>query len=590
MNTEKSLQTAEPKKILIPYQRVSDLTQATENKTGLKRQYESAYRTLASHPTWEIDETFHLIDPGLSGYHGKNLDPEAALGGFLKMLKEGKIPLTPTRALHIDDMSRLSRMNLRRATRLFEDILESGVEIYDAEDSKLYTKESLDDEMDSIIRILRQGSSHKFSKNLADKVSKSFAIRKQYSKDTGKPYRYKSHGWLKWVGTSATEGYYGEVAGKVPSLKRIFALGDLGLGVRGITTRLNEEPEKYPITSNYKGKKVKSKKWTTTSVRRIIMSQAVIGLNENLDPPVKMFPVIIDPKLYWRVRGKIETRRQALNHFCGRNVDSAENLFSGLTECIRCQGSMNFHKQKGLHWKTKTPEAFGSRGGAGSHGGIGVYPYFICSTYTNGPCTAKQIRYDWTEESFVTAISCSVASLTLADSKKPVADGKDTEMLKGQLAEARALLGKYTDVNTEVPTKAGAIMIKNQEDEETRLQAELESATMLEATSTPVGESRKALLTLMYSDWNAKDTRLKARELIRSMVEKMVFDLVGQSYVIHWKGISKPTRIEILKRGAKLKGYNIDGTFYPSMGREWKKATADIARYAKEAEAEPLPA
>jgi hypothetical protein len=163
-------------------------------------------------------------------------------------------------------------------------------------------------------------------------------------------------------------------------------------------------------------------------------------------------------------------------------------------------------------------------------------------------------------------------------------------MLKGQLVEARALLGKYTAVNTEVPTKAGAIMIQKQEAEEARLQAELESATMLEATSTPISDARKALLTLMYSDWNAKDTRLKAREIIRSMVEKMVFDLVGHSYVIHWKKISKPTRIEIVKRGgkgSKLKGYTIDGTFYPSMGREWKKATADIARYARDAE--PLP-
>src|ERR1035441_8316304 len=177
--------TDEPKKILIPYERVSDTTQATENKTGLKRQYLSAYRTLAAHPSWVIDETFSLVDPGLSGYHGKNIDPEAALGGFLKALKEGKIPLTPTRALHIDDMSRLSRMNLRRARRLFEDIIDGGVEIFDAEDNKLYTKESLDDEMDSIMILLRQGSSHKFSKGLADKVSRSYTIRKQYSKDTG---------------------------------------------------------------------------------------------------------------------------------------------------------------------------------------------------------------------------------------------------------------------------------------------------------------------------------------------------------------------------------------------------------------------
>jgi hypothetical protein len=182
--------------------------------------------------------------------------------------------------------------------------------------------------------------------------------------------------------------------------------------------------------------------------------------------------------------------------------------------------------------------------------------------------------------------------LTLADSNKPVSNN-DSEMLKGQLAEARALLGKYTAVNTEVPTKAGAIMIKKQEDEETRLLADLERATTVEIGWTPISEAKQELMELMYRDWNATDTRLRARELIRTLVDKIVVDIAKQSYKIHWKGYAKPTEVELvkrgIKRGAKLTGYTIDGIFYPSMGREWKKATADIARYAKEAEAEPLP-
>ena len=78
-NTE---QTTEPEKILIPYARVSSGPQADEDKTGLDRQLESARRTLAAHPKWKLDETFNLVDAGFSGYKGKNLEPEAALGGF----------------------------------------------------------------------------------------------------------------------------------------------------------------------------------------------------------------------------------------------------------------------------------------------------------------------------------------------------------------------------------------------------------------------------------------------------------------------------------------------------------------------------
>jgi predicted site-specific integrase-resolvase len=64
-------------KVLIPYTRVSSARQAEEDKTGLERQLASARRTLAAHPGWILDEKFNLIDAGLSGYKGKNLDPEA---------------------------------------------------------------------------------------------------------------------------------------------------------------------------------------------------------------------------------------------------------------------------------------------------------------------------------------------------------------------------------------------------------------------------------------------------------------------------------------------------------------------------------
>src|SRR5208282_865181 len=53
----KTKNTEEPK-VLIPYARVSSAPQATEDKTGLERQFLSARRTLASHPNWQLDENF----------------------------------------------------------------------------------------------------------------------------------------------------------------------------------------------------------------------------------------------------------------------------------------------------------------------------------------------------------------------------------------------------------------------------------------------------------------------------------------------------------------------------------------------------
>jgi hypothetical protein len=106
-----------------------------------------------------------------------------------------------------------------------------------------------------------------------------------------------------------------------------------------------------------------------------------------------------------------------------------------------------------------------------------------------------------------------------------------------------------------------------------------------------LNEAKKELMALMYRDWSAEDTRMKARELIRSLVERITVDIPHQSYLIKWRVREKPTAVELVKRGYKLTGYKIDGTFYPSMGRDWQKCTSDIARYAKDAEAyTPVPA
>jgi hypothetical protein len=336
---------------------------------------------------------------------------------------------------------------------------------------------------------------------------------------------------------------------------------------------------------NYKGKKVKSCRWSNVVVNKILTSKKVLGFNDNVDPPVKMYPKVIDEKVYYAARAKMEARKT--HKYYGQN-GGGRNLFAGVIYCQECGQRMCMHH---IPTYARKSENYVSRGGVGARGGKAIHSYLWCGGYVNGSCSSKQIRYEYTEESFVAAVSCSVHTLTLADTKKTSPEGNDMEMLKGQLVEARALLGKYTAINTEVPTKAGAIMIQKQEQEEERLTAEIENATTVEIGSTPLNEAKKELMALMYRDWSAEDTRMKARELIRSLVERITVDIPHQSYLIKWRVREKPTAVELVKRGYKLTGYKIDGTFYPSMGRDWQKCTSDIARYAKDAEAyTPVPA
>ena len=393
--------TIEEYKILVPYGRVSMEIQATEEKTGIPRQLESARKCALEHG-WKIDETFTLVDAGKSGYHGKNLEPEAALGGLIKALRAGKIPLKPTRVLHIDDMSRFSRIATRKARNLFEEIIDLGMEIYDAEDNKLHDKASLDNFTDGVMRLLRHEESHKYSARLAKKISDSYTIRKQRLIDTGKPYQAKTHGWLGWNNDKKEyvemDGHkqwdavddrlvylekYDPTQDKVKSVNRLFQLAKMGLGWRAIAMRMNAE--KHPILGTYCGKKIKSHRWNITSIRRVIEGKAVLGLNENLTPPLKMFPAVIDEKLYWDARSALSKRshipekgKTAIRE-CGRNWDTATNLFQGLTKCKYCDCAIYYGvKPTNQNWKKRNPETFGSRGGVGSRGSSRLNIHTTC--------------------------------------------------------------------------------------------------------------------------------------------------------------------------------------------------------------------
>ena len=558
------------------YSRVSSTRQLSG--TGMARQQEGKPEQICREHGWILSpQTF--ADFGVSAFKGKNR-LKGDLATFVELANEKK--LLPNPVLILEQWDRFSRQDIDESEAAVMDLLRSGVAIHIAFANETFTKSSVKDIGARIKIMLACKAAFEYSANLSKRVKAAYDKKKERSAESGKAYRFKAPGWLKW--NKETEAY-DVIPEKVLSIKRLFEFANTGLGIRGITKRLNTE---HVLTiGTYNGEKIKSGNWSNVVVAGLIHSQKVLGINENVSPPVKMYPQVIDDKVYYAAKAKADQRRTG--RFFGRNSDEGRNLFLHLAECT-CGRRMCMHQIK-TGDKRKNTETYGSRGGTGARGGKSIHTYLMCEGYLAGTCTTKQIKYEWTEESFVAAVSCSIHTLTFADSNKPVSNN-DSEMLKGQLAEARALLGKYTAVNTEVPTKAGAIMIKKQEDEETRLLADLERATTVEIGWTPISEAKQELMELMYRDWNATDTRLRARELIRTLVDKIVVDIAKQSYKIHWKGYAKPTEVELvkrgIKRGAKLTGYTIDGIFYPSMGREWKKATADIAAYAKSVEI-PMP-
>jgi hypothetical protein len=366
------------------------------------------------------------------------------------------------------------------------------------------------------------------------------------------------------------EGYYELIPERVKSIERVFELANMGLGVRGITRQLNAE--KAPLICNpYNGKKKKSRHWANVSVQTLLTKKTVLGFDESVNPPVKMYPAAIDEKVYYAAKAKMDARKR--HKYYGRSSEKVENLFVGLVHCSVCNRGMSLHKMKS-GWILKNPDAVGSRGGKP------INTYLQCSGFVDGICSSKQIRYDWVEESFCSMLSGSQFVNAYSDTKN-IAPNNNTEVLKGKLAEINASILQYTADYKETKTRAALTLIAEAEQESERLTQEIESATAIEVGSIGIDEAKAELVNTLHKDFTNRDTRLQLRELIRAVVERIVVNIKEKSYVVHWKGKAKPNHVECFR-----KGFRIDGVLYESVG-DWDKVLAETTKRAKEVEPDP---
>jgi hypothetical protein len=452
-------------------------------------------------------------------------------------------------------MSRLSRLPIKKARALFEGILEAGVEIYVAQDSKLYTKDSLDNSMDLIISLLRIEAATNYSKDLGNKISKSYTLRKQRFAETGKAYRFKGPGWLKW---NDEKKVYERVPEKVKSIERIFQLCLDGYGVRTITRKLNAE--KATCIGNYNGKKIRSGSWSNATITRIFTSGEVLGMNPNMDGKI-MYPAIIPEKTYYKAK-EIMSHRQTHKYY-GANRNG-ENLFQGLCKCSVCDRSIVLHKQKRNDEQVRGAN-FGKRGGIGARGGKREHIYLWCSGYVAGTCSSKQIIYEAVEESFFPIILDPRFRNMIVN--KVYGTKKDTEkdqlaLLKGKLDETRKKLAQYAKDYGDAPSNTLAGLMAKTEAQEKSIMGDIENTMTFELGSTPSGEAYQTLLDLVTPkeegsnepDWENEETRMKIRECVRALVDRIVVNIKERSYDVFLRhgGKDVPLHVQMYRNGFRV--------------------------------------
>jgi DNA invertase Pin-like site-specific DNA recombinase len=125
------MQAAQP--LVISYWRFSHPDQATGD--SVSRQTELSEKWAAERG-WRIDES--ISDPGLSAFRGKNA-AEGALSVFLNLVKKARIPRGTY--LLVENLDRLSRNDIRKALRLFLDIIDAGIVLVTLQDGYEYSED-----------------------------------------------------------------------------------------------------------------------------------------------------------------------------------------------------------------------------------------------------------------------------------------------------------------------------------------------------------------------------------------------------------------------------------------------------------------
>lgn len=98
-----------------------------------------------------LDESLTFHDLGVSAYQGVNSET-GQLGTLLEAVQTGLIPKGSK--ILVESLDRISRQTARKALRVIENILESGVSVVTLNDGREYTSENLDNDPISLLMAL----------------------------------------------------------------------------------------------------------------------------------------------------------------------------------------------------------------------------------------------------------------------------------------------------------------------------------------------------------------------------------------------------------------------------------------------------
>jgi len=284
-----------------------------------------------------LDE--NIQDLGVSAFTGQHRK-KGNLAAFLDEVDAGKVPIGSY--LLVEHFDRLTREEIDDADVLVKSILRKGVNIVTLLDGHVYTKKSLNNIGALISMILAFGQSHTESFKKGERVSDTFARKREEGK---KPFG-SAPGWLR-RGPEGKEGQWEVVPELAEVVRKVFELAAAGMGGPSIARLANAE--NWPVPTRVT--KLRPAHWHSKMPQILLKNRAVLGEAQHVirgrnalqemgsevpvpaGPPIPdYYPRVIPDDLWHLARGAIESRKTVppkrdSNYF---------NVFAGLLRCGHC--------------------------------------------------------------------------------------------------------------------------------------------------------------------------------------------------------------------------------------------------------------
>lgn len=362
-------------------------TPAQMQGDSLRRQLDLS-RKYASDHGLELIEHSYMQDTGKSAFDESNLE-RGGLGIFLEQAKKGEIEKGSY--LLVESLDRITRAQVRKANKLFNEIIDCGITIVTLMDGMVFSPERMDGDdggITVILSILTMMRAHEESVRKSQRVREAWQNKQQRA-----GFEKLTRTCPQWMRLSADRTKFELIPEAVNVVRRIVDMQISGLGQATIAKIFNQDG--VP-TLTYRHKRPGSVGWHDSVIQKIATSSALYGEYQAYtgqgrkrvrygDPIQDYYPALITKEEFILLQ---QARQERLTRSRGVKGEAFANLFSGLLYCGYCGSKIRIisHKTKNMEISKRSIVCAHAKRGMGCHFLMWSYQNFeaMILTYLEG--------------------------------------------------------------------------------------------------------------------------------------------------------------------------------------------------------------